>query len=131
MPLRSVPLNHDCSLDARGRCSVWWTRLQQTTAQPRTCRLLLCCALQVSRIDDSAGICRGRMTSAAGVVNAEDLKRFSSYFWNEENHEIVDKDEAMRCLRAFLQVRHVVLQDRPQLMNFGCCFQIRGNVTLS
>jgi hypothetical protein len=50
------------------------------------------------------------MTSAAGVVNAEDLKRFSSYFWNEENHEIVDKDEAMRCLRAFLQVRHVTWQ---------------------
>jgi hypothetical protein len=39
------------------------------------------------------------------VVNADDLKRFVSYFWNEENSEVVEKDEAMRCLRAFLQVR--------------------------
>ena len=45
------------------------------------------------------------MTGVAGVVNAEDLKRFASYFWNEANHEMVDRDEAMRCLRAFLQVR--------------------------
>jgi hypothetical protein len=41
----------------------------------------------------------------AGVVNAEDLKRFASYFWNEESNEVVEKDEAMRCLRAFLQVK--------------------------
>ncbi len=40
----------------------------------------------------------------SGVVNADDLKRFVTYFWNEENCEVVEKDEAMRCLRAFLQV---------------------------
>ena len=46
----------------------------------------------------------------AGVVNAEDLKRFASYFWNEESKEVVEKDEAMRCLRGFLQVYIFVCQ---------------------
>ena len=43
------------------------------------------------------------MHAAAGVVNADDLKRFVSYFWNEQSSEVVEKDEAMKCLRAFLQ----------------------------
>ena len=44
------------------------------------------------------------MHAAVGVVNADDLKRFVSYFWNEQSSEVVEKDEAMKCLRAFLQV---------------------------
>jgi hypothetical protein len=51
---------------------------------------------------DSACFCDAH---DAGVVNADDLKRFASYFWSEESNDVVEKDEAMRCLRAFLQVK--------------------------
>jgi hypothetical protein len=64
-------------------------------------------------------------------VNADDLKRFVSYFWNEENSEVVEKDEAMRCLRAFLQVsdlRPVVKQARVSFC-FGAQDQLDNEAT--
>ena len=80
-------------------------RRLRTTALPRTSRLLPCCALQVSRVNAAPIYVAGHVTGAAGVVNAEDLKRFASYFWNEGS-DLIDKDEATRCLRAFLQVEY-------------------------
>ena len=63
--------------------------------------LFPCCVIITYFIITYFGVC---YLLVAGVVNAEDLKRFASYFWNEESKEVVEKDEAMRCLRGFLQV---------------------------
>ncbi len=59
------------------------------------------------------------------MVNADDLKRLVTYFWNEENSEVVEKDEAMRCLRAFLQVSDQGTVAREMSVSFNLVFARR------
>jgi hypothetical protein len=70
---------------------------------------------------------------AAGVVNAEDLKRFASYFWNEGGSDLVEKDEATRCLRAFLQVGNLrplcVAHERVVFLMFPLQDQLENETT--
>ena len=58
--------------------------------------------LQVSPVDAALTGVAGHLTRAAGVVNAEDLK-------------LIEKNEATRCLRAFLQVVYHIYRLQP------CC----------